>query len=372
MKQAAILMPSLRGGGVEKVSLILAEELIKRGVDLDLVVINTINSAYTPNPNINLIDLKTKQIRYALPALVKYLRTARPEIMFSAETPVNSLALVGKIITGYPKRIVVSEHNHLSSVTRHATRLGDHIRPLLVKYLYPRADLIVPVSNGIANDLIASYKVNKNKVRTIYNMFDIKAIISSSQAKTEHPWLDKYAPPLIINAGRLSPQKDQATLIKAFAILRTRMACRLLILGEGTERSNLLELAQKLNVADDMLMPGFVSNPFAFVAQARVFVLSSAWEGLPTALIEALACGTPVVSTDCPSGPAEILEDGKFGPLTPVGDEHALAEAILKTLEHPLPAAILRQRALDFSIENIIPKYLEIFQSASFPTSGLL
>lgn len=363
MKKYAILLPSLRGGGVEKVSLILADELTKRGFDLDLVVVNTINSAYTPNPNIKLVDLNAHQIRYALPALVKYLRTVQPEVMFSAETPVNSLALAAKLIARFPKHMVVSEHNHLSSVVKHATRMGDHIRPLLVKYLYPQADLIVPVSNGIAQDLIGTYKLNKNKIRPVYNMFDIQAIISNSKAQAEHPWLEKNDLPLIINTGRLSPQKDQETLLKAFAILRSRMACRLLILGEGPERARLAQLAQELNITDDVLMPGFVSNPFAFMARAKVFVLSSAWEGLPTALIEALACGTPVVSTDCPSGPSEILENGKYGELVPVGNVNALADAIFRTLGNHHPSEFLRQRALDFSIDKIMPEYLDIFNS---------
>lgn len=372
MKKTTILLPSLRGGGVEKQSLILAGELIKRGLNLELVVVNTINTAYTPSHGIHLIDLKARQIRFALMPLVKYLRTAQPQVMFSAETPVNSLAIMGRIIAGFPKRLIVSERNHLSSVTKNATRMGDRLRPLLVKYLYPQADLIVTVSDGVAGDLIHSCNINKNKVRTIYNMFDIKKIVSDSLVKPHHPWLEKDDTPIIVNTGRLSLQKDHETLIKAFAILRSRKACRLLILGEGAERPRLMQLANQLNVADDLLMPGFVSNPFAYLAQAKAFVLSSAWEGLPGALIEALACGVPVVSTDCPSGPAEILEHGKYGALTPVGDPHALADAILKTLDAPLPSDILHRRAMDFSIENIIPQYLDILQPDPFHTPSLL
>jgi glycosyltransferase involved in cell wall biosynthesis len=293
------------------------------------------------------------------------LRTVQPEILFSAETPVNSLAIMARQFAGHPKHLIVSEHNHVSSVAKNAVRLGDRLRPLLVRYLYPQADLIVSVSNGIAEDLAGSYRMDRNKIRTIHNMFDVKKIAADSRIKPDHPWFKENNLPIIVNMGRLVPQKDQATLIKAFALLRAHRPCRLMILGDGPERSKLMHLARELNVMDDIFMPGFVTNPFSFMATAKVFVLSSAWEGLPGALIEALACGLPVVSTDCPSGPAEILQNGKFGVLTPVGNEQALAEAILQTLDHPHPSGMLLQRAMDFSVENIIPQYRDIFQSAA-------
>lgn len=350
---------------MEKELLLISAELVKLGKNLDLVVINTINTAYTPNADINLVDLNSRQIRFALINLVRYLRTAKPEVMLSAETPVNALAIVARIITGYPRRLIVSERNHLSSVTKNATRLGDRIRPLLVKHLYPLADLILTVSHGVARDLIERYKMDPGKTRTLYNMFNINKIASASQIAPEHSWLGMDKSPVIINVGRLSPQKDQATLIKAFAIVRSKINCRLVILGEGSERSSLLQLARQLNVDQYMFMPGFVSNPYSYMSRANVFVLSSAWEGLPGVLIEAMACGTSVVASDCPSGPAEILEHGKYGRLTPVGDPKALAEAILETLHHPTSPELVYKRSMDFSIEHLLPQYLEIFQADS-------
>lgn len=353
---------------MEKQSLILAEQLLQRGFNLDLVVINTLHSAYAPNPNINLVDLKAAKIRFALPALIKYLRTTKPQVVLSAETPVNSLAILARMITGIPEHLIVSERNHLTSVAKNATRMADRFRHSLVKYLYPHSDLILTVSKGVEKDLISSSKINKKKIRSIYNMFDVNRIIAQSQARLEPLWHGKGKLPIIINVGRLSSQKDHETLIRAFAILRSKKACRLLILGEGSERPKLISLARELKVNDDVLMPGFVSNPFAYMAQANVFALSSAWEGLPGVLIEALACGVPVVSTDCPTGPAEILENGKYGVLTPVGNPFELAEAILKTLDHPLASNVLQKRAMDFSIENIMPQYLEILQPALLPS----
>lgn len=360
-KKISILLPSLRGGGLEKQMLTLCEELFRRGLNLDLVVINNINGAYTPPHDLNLIDLKAKQIRFALFSLVKYLRSTRPDILFSAETPVNALAIMAKLLCGFPERLIISEHNHLTSVAKNAARFGDQLRPFLARYLYPQADLIITVSDGVANDLIDRYRIKKHKVRTIRNLFNIKKIISDSQVKIEHPWFDKSDIPIIITIGRLSLQKDQATLIRAFARLRLNRACRLIILGEGPERPMLLQLAKDLNVINDIFMPGFVSNPYAFMAKAKVFVLSSAWEGLPGVLIEALACGIPIVATDCPSGPAEILENGRYGRLIPIGEEQAMAEAISEMLDHPHSTSMLRQRAMDFSAENIISQYLNIF-----------
>jgi glycosyltransferase involved in cell wall biosynthesis len=370
MKKISVLSPSLRGGGIERQLLLLSDELRRRGLDVDLVVVNTANTAYAPDSSAQLVDLKAARISRGLVPLVNYLRRTRPQVMISAETPVNVLALLARMITGIPKRLVVSERIHLSSAVAHATRPQDYWRPLLIRCLYPFADQVVAVSKGVAADLTASAGLKAAAIRPLYNMFDISHILAESQCDPALPWLGRDASPVIITAGRLSPQKDQHTLIRAFAILRSRRPCRLLILGTGPEQPGLQELARELHVEDDILMAGFVANPFACVARAAVFVLSSAWEGLPGVLIEALACGTPVVSTDCPSGPSEILENGKYGALTPVGDAQALAEAISSMLEHPLPGEVLRRRAMDFSIERIIPQYLEVLQVESSAATG--
>jgi glycosyltransferase involved in cell wall biosynthesis len=359
MTRITILLPSLRGGGMEKELLLIAEELIKRNFSIEVVVVNTIQSAYTPSSKINLIDLGATQIRYAIFPLIKYLKQSKPEIIFCAETPLNTIAILAKKITGFPKQLIISERNHISSVTKYAKRFGDLIRPHLVKYLYPYADKVVTVSKGVAQDLITTCQLHSHKVQTLYNMFDVENIKQKSTEEATH--LPKDNLPIILNIGRLSPQKDQATLIKAFAIVRKKTPCHLIILGEGAERSNLIQLIRQLNLENDILMPGFVSNPYAYIARANVFVLSSMYEGLPGVLIEALACGTSIVSTNCPSGPAEILEHGKYGILTPVGDEDALANAMQKLLQQPYAPDILRARAMDFSIERLIPHYINLF-----------
>jgi glycosyltransferase involved in cell wall biosynthesis len=371
MKQAAILLSSLRGGGTERELLTLAGELLRQGLDLDLVLVNRLGSAYAESPGINVINLDASRIRHALQALVRYLRAARPRVLLSAETPVNVLAVLGRIITGFPKRLVLSEHNHLSSVARHEPRFADRMRPLLARLFYPRADLVIAVSDGVAADLIRSCGIRPQQLRTIHNMFNIEEILARSRVQPGDAWLQGNALPLILNVGRLSPQKDQANLIRAFAMVRTWRKCRLLILGEGPERARLQALAGQLGVEDALIMPGFVENPYAYMGLASVFALSSAWEGLPGVLIEALACGTPVVSTDCLSGPAEILEGGLYGRLTPVGDPTALAQAIIATMEQPLAPEVLRRRAADFSIQRVLPDFLGVFEADGQPHASL-
>lgn len=358
MNQITILLPSLRGGGLEKQILFVAESLFKLNFNVEILIINSINSVYVPKTKIKITNLKVKQIRYALFPLINHFRRTKPSIVFCADTPLNALTILAKKISNYPNKLIVSERNHLTSITKYAKRTGDKIRPFIAKYLYPHADLITTVSEGVAEDLIQTYKLDPQKVKTLYNMFDTEDIVQKSKKEAKH--LPKDNLPTIVNIGRLSHQKDQTTLIKAFAILRKKQQCHLIILGEGEERKKLQQLIHQLNLENDVFMPGFVSNPYPYIAQTNLFVLTSIYEGLPGVLIEALAIGTSIVSTNCPSGPAEILQNGKYGLLTPVGNTFALADAMQKLLKQPYSPDILRARAMDFSIETLIPQYLDV------------
>jgi glycosyltransferase involved in cell wall biosynthesis len=198
-----------------------------------------------------------------------------------------------------------------------------------MKRFYPWADGIIVVSNGVRDDMARVTKIPSERITVIYNPSVVRdEVWEKAQAPLDHPWLKPGQPPVIIAVGRLQIQKDYPTLFSAFAQVRKRLPARLLILGEGRERGSLEELVRKLGLENDVSMPGFVMNPYAYMARASLFVLSSRWEGLPTVLIEALCCGTSVVSTDCPSGPREILKGGEYGRLVPVGDVDALAQAI--------------------------------------------
>jgi glycosyltransferase involved in cell wall biosynthesis len=235
------------------------------------------------------------------------------------------------------------------------------------------ADAVVAVSDGVADGLAAATGLPRDRITTIYNPVVSPAMLVKAAEPTPHPWLESGQPPVILGVGRLVPQKDFPTLIRAFARLRSEGPVRLLIVGPGSTeaQAELRSLATALGGAEDMELPGSILNPFAYMARAGVFVLSSAWEGFGNVLVEALACGCPVVSTDCPSGPAEILDGGRYGALVPVGDDRAMAEAILAALAHPPERAALTARGAEFSVDRAVERYLAIIANTG-PLSGPL
>jgi glycosyltransferase involved in cell wall biosynthesis len=306
------------------------------------------------------LALKPPKTIRCLHGLAIYLRREQPDALLSAKTPANLVAIWAKRLAKVRTRIVVSERTNLSTVTQQSPKWRwRYVAPLIGK-VYPQAERIVTVSRGVADDLAACTGLPRATIGTIYNPTLTTEIAEKAQAPISHTWLPPTTTPVILGVGRLVPQKDFPTLLKAFAHVHRKHPARLLILGEGRERAKLEALVSELGIAEDVSFPGFEPNPYAFMARASVFVLSSAWEGLPNALIEALACGCPVVSTNCPSGPQEILDNGAFGPLVPVGDDRALAEAILHTLENPPNAERLRSRAAEFDIREISRQYLNV------------
>ena len=284
--------------------------------------------------------------------------------MLSAMNHANVVAVLVRRLAGAHTRLVVSEHTTISSEARRASGWSARAVYALVPRLYRRADAIVAVSRESARDLEAFAGLAAGAVTPIYNPFDLARIARMAAESIPHPW---FAPgqrrPVVLAVGRLVEPKDFPTLLRAFAAVRQRRDARLLILGEGELRGELAGLAHSLGLGpDDFDMPGFVTNPFAYLARAALFVLSSRWEGFGNVLIEAMACGTPVVSTDCPSGPREILEDGRWGALVPVGDGAALADAIEAALRAPRAALPdVRQRARDFEQDRAIDAYLAAF-----------
>jgi glycosyltransferase involved in cell wall biosynthesis len=299
-----------------------------------------------------------KTIRY-LHSLATYLGREQPDALLSAKTPANLVAILANRLAKVGTRVVVSERTNLSMMLRQSKKWRWRFVLPLIQKVYPQGDLITAVSNGVADDFSSCTGFSRERITTIYNPMLTDHIKAQSILPVSHPWLDGEKIPLILGVGRLTPSKDFPTLLKAFAHIHKTHSARLLILGEGRERAKLEALASELGIAEDVSFPGFEPNPYAFMARSSVFVLSSAWEGLPNALIEALACGCPVVSTNCPSGPQEILANGAFGPLVPVGNDRALAEAILHTMEHPPNTNRLRSRAAEFDIQRIAEQYLQ-------------
>jgi glycosyltransferase involved in cell wall biosynthesis len=303
---------------------------------------------------------RRNQLLASIPALARYLRRERPAVLMSAANHAHLSALWARRLSGTRVPLVLRVSNHLTHSHLGGTRRSRPLRLRLARRWYGWADAAVAVSRGIAEDLVTHTRLPARSVHTIYNPTYTSESQGKAEAANDHPWFGPGEPPVILGAGRLTPQKDFATLVRAFAGVRARRPARLIILGEGKQRREILGLARRLGVAADVELPGYVDNPFAWMSRAAVFVLSSVWEGFPGVLIEAMGCGCPVVSTDCPSGPAEILEGGNYGRLVPMRDEAALAEAIVAALRDPGSSERLRERAAEFSVDRALDHYLEV------------
>jgi glycosyltransferase involved in cell wall biosynthesis len=360
-EKVSIFLPSLNGGGAERVMVTLANGFAARGYAVDLVLA-TAQGPYLKDvrPEVRVVDLRAGRVIKALLPLARYLRRERPAAMLSAMSHANVVAVLAHRLSGSRCRLMVSERTTISAEVHRAHGWSARLVYALVPRLYRWADGITVVSQAAARDLEQFARLPTGSVQAIYNPFDLDRIAQLAQAEPPHPWLAPGQRPVVLGIGRLTEEKDFPTLIRAFAQCQSRGKARLLIFGEGPLRASLQAEATACGLTeDDFQMPGFVDNPYAFLARASLFVLSSRWEGLPGVLIEAMACGTPVVSTDCPSGPGEILEGGRLGRLVPVGDSAALANAIDAVLAAPrdsLPN--VRLRAADFDQERAIDTYL--------------
>lgn len=357
--KVAIFIPSLRGGGAERVMVILANEFASRGCKVDLLLVKA-EGPYlsTVSENVRIVDLNASRVLTSLPRLVRYLRRERPYAMLSALNHANVTAILAKWIARVSTRIVVSERNNVSLSMQFALGIMPRIVFRLMRLAYPYADSITAVSSGVADDLAQAIGIARERITVIYNpVMPVREY--PSETIYPHPWFAPGSPPVIIGIGRLTKQKDFFLLIRAFAKVRIQRTCRLMILGEGELRGELEDLIEKLGLDSDVFLPGFVENPYSYLSRAGLFVLSSQWEGLPNVLIQALACGCPVVSTDCPSGPSEVLENGKWGRLVPVGNVDALAEAVLATLTEDTHPDVV-SRARDFCVEQAATRYLDV------------
>jgi glycosyltransferase involved in cell wall biosynthesis len=367
MSSLAIFLPCLYGGGVERVLVNLMRGFVEQGlveqglkIDLVLAFVEGPYLSLVP-PEVRIVDLECKRLRASLPALVRYLKENKPAVLLTAMEDTNLIALWSRVLAGVSTRVVVSVHNTLSQESQNATQLKRRMAPYFARLFYPWADAVVTVSEGAAEDL-ARLGLSKEQIKVIYNPVVTPDLFKKITEPPDHPWFEPGSPPVILGVGRLEKQKDFATLIRAFDQVQQHRPARLMLLGEGKERPYLEALVQELGLAKNVALPGFVANPYAYMARAGVFVLSSLYEGLPTVLIEAMAGGTRVVSTDCESGPAEILENGQYGKLVPVGDIKGISEAIISTLEKPCDSEALRRKAAEFSLERALAEYRQVLQ----------
>jgi glycosyltransferase involved in cell wall biosynthesis len=338
----------------------LAGGIAARGYTVDLVLARAEGPLLAEVPkSVRLIDLKSTRDLTSLPALVRYLRNEQPETLLSI-LHTNVIALWARRIARVPTLVVVSERGMLSCKVQHyASDLRMRLLPKLSRYFYPWADHIVAVSEGVANDLSQVAKIPRKRVRVIYNPIVTPELRVKAKAPLEHPWFEPGEPPVILAVGRLTAPKDFSTLIQAFAQVRRNHLARLLILGEGEERHALEAEVKQLGLDQDVKLPGFVANPYPFMTRASMFVLSSIWEGLPGVLIESLFCGALIISTNCPSGPREILQNGRYGKLVPVGDVESLAQAIENVLVGKMSRPP-KESWSPFELDVVVDQYIKV------------
>ena len=367
----AIFLPNLNGGGAERAMLNLASTLSQQGVQVDLVLLAREGAYMDQVPDtIRIIDFGHCKLMLSFRLLWNYLHQEKPSIlMTSLDQPSLAVLWTRKFaqlvnssshVSTMP--IVVNIQNNMSVESRNSTQIKTRLMPWFAKVFFPWANAVVPVSEGVGNDLI-QLGIPADRITVIHNPIVTPDLITRSNEPIEHPWFAVGHVPIVVAVGRLTQQKDFSTLLHAFAKARAVRPMKLIILGEGELRSELESLMDQLEIHNDVSLPGFVENPFAYVARSDLLVLSSLFEGLPTVLIEAMAMGTPVVATDCPSGPHEILKGGLYGPLVKMSSPDELASAMLLRLGQPRDSALLMQWASRYSIDESVNAYTRLFKS---------
>ncbi|HET6513623.1 MAG TPA: glycosyltransferase [Thermodesulfovibrionales bacterium] len=369
--KALFFIPSLEGGGAERAMSEILHHMNKEKIEAVLILLYPCDSSpyrdYLPRGlKIIVVERASDNVlqkikQYA--AFLKIVYDEKPHVVMSMLTYSNIMAISAKLLFG--GKIIIGEHNTLSEITK--TKEGRQMlwfsTAHLVKIFYRFADKIIAVSGGVKTDLVEKFRIAPHNIRVIHNPIDLKRIPALCGCPGEHRFFREEVP-IIVSVGRLVPQKGYDVLLKSFSMVVKEMDARLMILGEGPEKESLSRLANDLAIGEKVSFVGFLNNPFAFISKADVFVLSSHYEGLPTVILEAMACGIPVVSTDCKYGPREILENGHYGLLVPTGDADALSREIVSLLKNRVLRERLsrlgKERIKDFSPERIIQQYEDI------------
>lgn len=338
----------------------LIPAIARRGYAVDQLKVQRHGPELGDVPGVRVIDLGSRHVYSSLPAVARYLRRERPAVMLSDKDKVNRSAVIARWWAGSDVRLVLRSGTTISVDLANRGPVDRWMQRASMSWLYRAAHAVVVPSDAAGRDLVAYTGLPAALVRTVSSPVLPLRIFETDAPRPDHPWFAPGEPPVILGVGELSPRKDFATLLRAFASIRDRRACRLLILGRGIEREALLAEAAHFGVADDFALPGFSAEVFAYMTHAAAFALCSRWEGMPVALIEALGCGTPVVATDCPGGSRELLQDGALGALVPVGDAAALASALEGLLEQAKQPERNRAAARRYEIEAATTEYLRV------------
>jgi len=375
-----LFFSGLAGGGTQRRMLLLAHGLLARGHAVTIAVGSAAGPFRAELPaGARLVELggagrrlpllrrhRGLWVPLALPALTAWLRAAPLDVLLASSTPANLVAALARAraATGLPLALVL---NLPPSAV--AARLGPLRRPLLalLRRAYGSADGLIAISAGVAADAARTLGLDRDRIAVVANPVDAARIARAAALPPVHPWLAPGAPPVLLAVGKLQPQKDYPTLLRAFAGLRQQRPARLVVLGEGPGRASLERLAGELGIAADLAFLGFVAEPFGWMARAAVVVSSSRFEGFSNVLVEALAAGATIVATDCPHGPRDVLADGACGRLVPVGDPPALARALVAALDDPADPARQRARARAFSPDAALDGYLAVLRRLARP-----
>lgn len=363
LKEITFFIPALpaTGGGAQQIFMKLMSGFIGRGIKVTLVLAILPHDLHRKIPaEVEIVHLKCKRTVYSIIKLTRYIKKHKPRNILSHLHRANRIVLLSKLLARSDVRVHVVEHHTVSEAFKEIPTLHKIVSYISYKLLYRYTANIIHVSKTAAKDLQEYLPNVSSNVRAIYNPVVSIELLNGHTKKPPHRWFLPGNPPVILGVGRLDEVKDFNNLIDSFMLIRKQKDVRLIILGEGVQRKQLEEKLHKYNIVNEVLLPGYVTNPYHYMRYASVFALSSRTEALPTVLIEAMACGCPVVSTDCPGGAAEILEYGKYGVLVPIQDPNALANAILKTINNPISIDLLKKRAMDFSIDKSVDEYIKV------------
>lgn len=357
----AFFLPSMVGGGAERATGIFAREFSEAGYTVDLVLMRA-TGPYLRNlaPGVRVVDLARDRVRQVVHPLARYLRREKPRTLVAGLPHTNVAAVTASLLARNDTPIIVIEHNTPTPWAADRSFAHRGILRLLVHWSYRRAAAVVAVSAGAADDLARFASIPRASITVIPNPVVTPDLSTRAQDSPGHPWMEGGGDPVVLSIGRLTRAKDHATLLRAFQLVRRERAVKLVILGEGEERAALMLLIDRLQLNDDVHLYGFTDNPYSFMVRASLLVLSSAWEGFGNVLVEAMALGTQVVSTDCKSGPSEILDRGRYGTLVPVGDPSALATAISVALDSPASPHLLQERASRFASATVARALLQV------------
>ena len=357
-RKLAVFLPDLVGAGAQRVYVNLANGIADRGYSVDLVAVKAEGSYLEQvSSKVRLVDFKCSRALRSLAPLVRYLRTERPDTLLAA-VHVNFVALWAKRLARVETRVVVSQHINATTYSKDAEDIRVRVETMLIRAFYPWADGIIAVSEGVAQNLFDFTRLTDEDVQVIHCPVIMPDMFEKKSRVPEHPWYHDGGPPIILSVGRLSEQKGYEYLLRAMARLPEQYPARLIILGEGDLRPRLEKLVEELGLSGRVDLPGFSDNPYAFMAHSRLYVMSSLFEGAPSVLVEALFCDLPIVSTDCPNGPAELLAGGKHGRLIPLKDVDALTGAIVAALSE-VPRSHPEESWRPHEMDIVLDQYID-------------